>query len=144
MTRDRKDGKRYKTIYEQDRTRLKSENILRKKELSRSPDGRCPLYRRKSEPHKSFNHLYRTRGNDVTTTTDLIINKPYPELNKQRNQNTVGILHAVVTVSLVAPLRSTFIRWCLESLDDEAQRWTCGLMHWTCYQIVNCDEVYHN
>jgi hypothetical protein len=42
MTRDRKDGKGYKTMHQdktrlQDRTKLKSENI-RQKELPRSPD----------------------------------------------------------------------------------------------------------
>ena len=47
-------------------TRLKSDKLKERKN-ARPLDGKCPLYRRKSEPHKSFNYTNRTRGTQQTT-----------------------------------------------------------------------------
>jgi hypothetical protein len=77
MTGDREDEEGYKTIH-QDKTRLQD---LQTGDVHYIEENRNPT---------KFNHLYRTWGNDVTTTTDL--NKPHPELNRQRNQNTVSYM----------------------------------------------------
>ena len=79
-------------------TKLKSENIFRRKNKSGSEVWertswrpsvgkctKCPLYRQNLQPPMQMH-----RGNDVTTTTALLLIKPHSKLFKQCNQNTVS------------------------------------------------------